>query len=81
MYQKDINGRIQLGEKKNRKKKNSDGRNANGSKDGNQDREQEIKGMEEIMELVVRLEEERWKIIGVYVKGNLNRKGPRGISM
>lgn len=39
MYQEDINGRIQLGEKKNRRKRNSDGRNVNESKDGNQDRE------------------------------------------
>lgn len=52
-----------------------------GVKTGIKIEKQEIKGMEEIMELVVRLEEERWKIIGVYVKGNLNRKGPRRISM
>lgn len=45
-----------------------------GVKTGIKIEKQEIKGMEEIMELVVRLEEERWKIIGVYVKGNLNRK-------
>lgn len=52
-----------------------------GVKTGIKIEKQKIKGMEEIMELVVRLEEERWKIIGVYVKGNLNKKGPRGISM
>lgn len=45
-----------------------------GVKTGIKIEKQEIKGMGEIMELVVRLKEERWKIIGVYVKGNLNRK-------
>lgn len=32
---------------------------------------EEIKGMEGIMELVVRLGEERWKIMGIYVREDL----------